>query len=82
MTVPADATAPGGISNDTAAAIERGDLSPGCGNPECPCRTRPREVCEEWMGFTPPNERPMPFCPRCGWAEHLHPKIKDAGSSE
>lgn len=57
------------ISADTAAAIERGDLSPGCGNPECPCRIRPREVCEEWAGVGD-----MRWCPRCGWAEHLHPK--------
>ncbi len=57
-------------------AIERGDLSPGCGRDTCPCRTGPQPVCEEWMGI--PNETGR-FCPRCGWAEYLHPKIKDAG---
>lgn len=56
------------IPAETAAAIERGDLGPGCGVPTCVCRTRPWPVCEEWMGLG--GER---FCPRCGWAKHLHP---------
>lgn len=42
------------------------DFHPGCPEPGCPCHVR-GEVCPDFMGLDGAQ-----FCPRCGWAEHLH----------
>ncbi len=45
------------------------DFMPGCSRESCPCHEL-GPICDEFMGGR--------FCPRCGWAEHLHPgTIKD-----
>lgn len=65
------------------SAIDRGDYWPGCPRPACHCH-QPGPVCDEWMGLDgdldgTEDDLCRRWCPRCGWAEHLHPeKIKDA----
>jgi crossover junction endodeoxyribonuclease RusA len=44
------------------------DYGPGCAREDCPCQT-PGPVCSDWQGI---EGETGPFCPRCGWAEHLH----------
>jgi hypothetical protein len=49
----------------SAPMPDRDDFRPGCSNPDCPCRV-PGVPCDEFMGI---DGR---FCPRCGWAKHMH----------